>query len=173
MEFIGYHGTTMKSANRILKGNFYTPTHQGWLGCGTYFFEGNLLLAKEFARCRHKTNEIAVIKCDIKSNLVLDLTVPSGDGVKKFHQTRAELLEACRTNCLNVKAKNFKDFAASVIESLCKRENYDLVRANTYTYTQADRILQITSHVPNGTELCVKKRSSILRKTNVPLEYIV
>lgn len=86
-EIIGFHGTTKKSANIIIKDNFKINepknTDNHWLGHGVYFFEVHELAtwwAQTKVNARNKKynrkDSAAVLKCKILGNNILNLDNP-------------------------------------------------------------------------------------------------
>lgn len=173
MEFIGYHGTSTKKARAILNGDFYTPSKMGWLGTGIYFFDDNPELASSFAKYKHGIN-ISILKCkvDVEESKVIDVTDPLGRGTKEFHKERHDFIEAFKGSKIDIVCKN-GEFDKKVFERLCVNKGYELVRANTYTYSSMDHELRMSSHVPNGTELCLRNKSKITEKSEIHLDYAI
>lgn len=86
-EIIGFHGTTKKSANIIIKDNFKINepknTDNHWLGHGVYFFEVHELAtwwAQTKVNARNKKynrkDSAAVLKCKILGDNILNLDNP-------------------------------------------------------------------------------------------------
>jgi hypothetical protein len=128
--FIGYHGTKNSDANRIINTNFtINHTNPGWLGSGVYFFEENDILARSFGNYKFPGNT-SVIRAEIEvpDHQVFDLTNPSSDHSQEFHAFRLELLPVLDKQNINVKAKNEKDFDGKILNMLCRKSGYQLVR---------------------------------------------
>jgi hypothetical protein len=69
---IGYHGTSVEAAQRILSGRFEPSRNEyDWLGDGTYFFEGAPARAFDWARERFRA-EPAVIGAEIDLSGCID-----------------------------------------------------------------------------------------------------
>ena len=172
MVFAGYHGTTAKNAAAIMRGNFKVGGNLGWLGRGVYFFDGNPTLAASFAG-RNAAN-IKVIRCDISvdEDKLLDVTHPDSPCTKEFHQHRTHFIESAGPMKVVVKTAR-RHLDGIIIDHLCAVRNYHVVRAHTYTYTAYDREYHWSSHIPNGTELCVRDLGTLSSRHLISDEYYV
>jgi hypothetical protein len=81
----GFHGTTEKNADEILKNGFQiSKNDEDWLGEGVYFFidgiSNPLLSAIEWASNTHGQSNCAVLESDIliEAKDILDLTTSKG-----------------------------------------------------------------------------------------------
>ena len=71
---IGYHGTTVESAAKILESGFRLSRNPyDWLGDGVYFFQDGFERAKEWARETHTEEDVAVIAAEIHLSDCLDM----------------------------------------------------------------------------------------------------
>lgn len=165
--FKAYHGTGETNALSIVRGNFRTPSRQGWLGCGCYFFESDCDKAFEFAKTKYP--KVNVIACDILigSDKVFDITDPLSTHCKKLDKLKRDIEEAIGAANLKLKSKFYWEFEARVLEKICTEESYTLVRACTYTNNLIEREAGYplaVSKFPNGIELCLKDVTCIKNK---------
>lgn len=157
--FLAHHGTSLKDAKNIDRNGFINTTGRvGWLGTGAYFFWDDYELAIQWAKYRYKHEANAVIKCNINvsDEQAFDLRDPKSDANKKFHAMRKEMILKAKIERLNIKANDKKDFDGKLINIICKKDNYLIVIAHTYTYNEEDRELSMGSRFPNGIELCLR-----------------
>lgn len=167
-DFIGYHGTSSRNAEKIMQSNFRINNQNvGWLGSGVYFFEENYELARYWANTF--SSEGTVIRCEMRvpDEEVLDVTAPGSSQNRLFHATRTQLIEhEIRKQNIDIFARNSKDLDGKVFNFLSLTKGYKLVRSLTYTYQDYDREYKIRgSRVPNGIELCVRDTRYIQNKT--------
>ncbi|WP_157515405.1 hypothetical protein [Luteimonas abyssi] len=158
-EFIGYHGTNNNVAKQIIRTNFINNGRVGWLGSGIYFFEEDFNLANTWAIARHNGKIPKVIRVEIKvpEREIFD-TADDRDSKKFFHEFRKRFLVdqlSGRKRKINVDSQ--EDLDGKIYNAIAKAKGYKLIRAETYTYTKADREFGFSgSRVPNGIELCIK-----------------
>lgn len=161
--FTGHHGTSSENANKIRNGNFICK--KGWFGTGAYFFDDDRELAREWAKFRYRKERVEVIECDIKvkKNNLLDLCNPKSQNNKNFHLFRKMMLSR-GVNIVDLNEATH-DLDCKVIDYLIKKDNLDVVRNASYTYTKEDREnKKIGSNVTNGFEICVANLSCIESK---------
>jgi len=93
MRAIGYHGTSVERAERILAGGFLTSRNDyDWLGDGAYFFQDSPSRAWEWARDRFGA-DAAVLGAEIDLTDCLDLLDPEWhDVVREAHTELVERL---------------------------------------------------------------------------------
>lgn len=164
--FIGYHGTNSKIAQNIMRSNFtYNATKPGWLGSGIYFFEEDEGLASYWGNFRNPGNT-SVIRTEIEvpDEKIFDVSNPSSDHSKFFHAFREELLPILHAKQINIKATNKTDLDGKIINMICIKEKYQLVRSFTYTFIDYDRNNGTFSRLPNGIELCLRDNRYIANK---------
>lgn len=106
---------------------------------------------------------VKVLSCEIcvPTKEVFDVTDPSGEGAKTFHKTKDEFFLLLGVHKVNVFAKNGEDSDGKILNMICAKEGYAMVRANTYTYTEMARNCRISSRISNGTELCLRNNAYI------------
>lgn len=160
--FLGHHGSTAECCKSILK-NGFEKSKWGWLGSGVYFFEDDKDLARDWARLRHFGKRIQVLECvlEVQKEKLLDVSNPKSNEAKKVNSFREALL---KQGIKNNKIINMEDekFDNKIINLICTKDGYDLVRNFTHTNTQADREYhKKRSNICNGVELCVRNLKCI------------
>lgn len=166
VQYIGYHGTSSTIAKRIMQTNFKANLQQpGWLGSGIYFFEEDEKLARYFGGVNlNGPTSVLRAEIDIPDELVLDISVPYSEGNKEFHAYRDMLVPTLVKKGVTIKSKNKKDYDGKVLNILCSKQGYKLVKNYTFTYQEYDRENYTSSRVPNGIELCLKDNGYIVEK---------
>ncbi|MBG9656349.1 hypothetical protein ABE24_16115 [Cytobacillus firmus] len=164
--FIGYHGTNSNTAKNIIRTNFsFNTTKPGWLGSGIYFFEENEGLARYWGNLKSPGNaSVLRTEIDVPDDKIFDVSDPSSDHSKTFHAFREQLLPVLHEKQINIKAENKTDFDGKILNMICIKEKYQLVRSFTYTYIDYDRKNGTFSRFPNGIELCLKNNGYIVNK---------
>lgn len=159
IEFIGHHGTLNSCCKNIRKNNF-TESPSGWLGRGVYFFHDDKELAINWAIYKRgaSSGKIEVLECKIRTlhDKVLDIVDPKSEQSKRVNRVKEEFLQA---SLKNDKIINIEDrfLDGKILDIVCKKENYLLVRNSTHTLTSNERKSKIVySSIDNGVELCVK-----------------
>jgi hypothetical protein len=95
MRAIGYHGTSVAAAQRILASGFEPSRNDyDWLGDGAYFFQDAPVRAMEWARQRHGP-DAAVVAAEIDLADCMDLLDIPGHAqvARTYTRYRAELEE--------------------------------------------------------------------------------
>jgi hypothetical protein len=95
MRAIGYHGTSIEAARRILSSGFQVSRNDyDWLGDGAYFFQDAPARALEWARQRHGA-DAAVLGAEIDLDDCIDLLDIKWHGVisRDYMRYRAMLSE--------------------------------------------------------------------------------
>jgi hypothetical protein len=172
---MGYHGTSVANANKIIKTKCFQIGKRGWLGTGVYFFENDANMAVRFYKNSRNRIDVAVITCKIEApdDKILDVTSPDSAGAKEFHSHRENFIEAVYEHQVEVTLQDRNHLEEIIYDDLCDRKKYQIVRAYTYTYSKQDRAHHLSSHVPNGIELCVRNISLISDMNIFPLEYVI
>lgn len=158
INFIGYHGTSSEAYNKIREFGF-NKSRGGWLGSGVYFYEENKEMSLDWARYKYTNKRITSIKCNISvfKDRVLDVSNPQSECNKKVQNFRKELLNR------GIKERTLIDFQdeeidCKILNFICTKDGYDIVRNFTYTYKDFDRKLgNKRSNICNGIELCVRE----------------
>ena len=75
IKFIGFHGTTVKSGENILKTNEYkfSQKEEEWLGKGVYFFEKDKQQAIYFCTKARRYSDFCILKSELRPKVFLDL----------------------------------------------------------------------------------------------------
>ncbi|WP_283700587.1 hypothetical protein [Clostridium perfringens] len=154
--FKGHHGTSSENAKKIRESNFLL--RDGWFGRGAYFFDDDIERARNWARDKKIFNgkRIEVIECDITvdEEKLLDLSDPKSNNNKQFHLFRNSLLDRAKNLATFNETKESLD--CKVINYLIKKNEIDVVRSASYTYTKLDRQNKMLgSNIPNAFEICV------------------
>lgn len=169
--FIAYHGTLKTTANNIIRTSFtINRASVGWLGTGTYFFEGNSKMADSWVRYKYPGNITEVLECEIQvpEDKVFDVTIPGSKDNIFFHEFRSQLIQQeLKRRGANINVRNNEDLDGKIYNAICLKLEYLLVRAYTYTFTEQDRQLRNNSRVPNGIELCLKNPRYVNVKSSV------
>lgn len=136
------------------------------MGTGVYFFEEDLGMAKYWASNRYNGRIPKVIRGEIEipSEKVLDM---SDDSSKKFfHAFRKKLIhEELIKRKRNVTINRRQDLDGIVYNAIAQVKDYSLIRAETYTYQDEERDLDIqASRVPNSTEICLRNLNFLVNK---------
>lgn len=169
MDFVAYHGTSKQIATNIIDSDFHHNNKVGWLGTGIYFFNENQAMAYNWADTKKRFERPTVLCCELSlpDDKVFDATVPDSEHNQMFHMYRNLLKMQLKSRNKFVKARNQEDFDGKTYNIICKQEGYELVKAYTYTYDQADSDFGINSRVPNGTELCLRNTEFIVSKKEI------
>lgn len=161
MQFEGYHGTTIKNANNILKYGYKVSGKDSWLGSGVYFFETYFICdgyeeAKSWIKIvKKKSHNWAVLKSMLETDKYIDL-VENKSHRRIFDKVKAALLEKHQEL-----EKDPLEFSDRIIFANLAKSNIELIRAlvdgsryqGYYSYTVGRPQIQI----------CVKKKN-VIRK---------
>lgn len=163
--FLGYHGTLRKSAINIKK-NGFNDSKKGWLGEGVYFFQEDYDLALKWAQKSLKSLDVQFIKkyIVIEKEKLFDIVWPLSEDCKYYFKEREKFLEMMESRGYEVHIDNGRRYENELMNLICKRKEYDAVRACTYTYQKYDYKggEQIDSIFANGVEICVRNHECIL-----------
>jgi hypothetical protein len=121
LEYIGYHGTSLENAARILDQGFTVLTKDAtaWLGTGIYFFERSAGWARWWISNR-KYEEGAVLQASIvilDDSILFDLL--DKDTHDWFEKKRQELLTRIKLKHQNVIHPAGPPYDADIINALC------------------------------------------------------
>lgn len=159
---VGYHGT--KSYFRKSIENYgFKESLSGWLGRGVYFFQEDYKLSKEWATKKYKTPMVCYLqrKIEVDKKYFFDITWPLSDNSKYFFEERKKYVEEMEKRGYKVEIDSRKRFEGKLIDLICSRKEYKVVRACTYTYQEFDEIYKLDSIFANGVEICVKDHNCI------------
>lgn len=165
IELVGYHGT-LKTNVPLIKKNGFNRSYNGWLGTGVYFFEKDYELAVKWAKKKHKTNEVQFIKKTIcvQKQKLFDITWPLSEQSRYYFKEREQFINEMVKRGYEVNIENKKRYENQLINMICEKKGYDVVRACTYTYQKYDYIggKEIDSIFGNGVELSVRGHNCII-----------
>lgn len=166
---VGYHGTSTQNAQAILNDGFKASKGNAhYLGDGVYFYENSPEMAYEWCRgdglLKKKYAYYAILRCELMANKVLDLRCSAARA--RFHSFRSSLRDAVSKSYFSIRT-NRLHYDGHVLNALCKVEEYDAIVKETFSASQEDRYLSLRSHVPNGTEICIKDAKSCIISTEI------
>ncbi len=164
ISFIGHHGTLYVNSKKIKREGF-EESKSGWLGKGIYFFEDDKELARMWANYKKGTyqSKIDVIECNIslEQEKILDIVDPKSVHSKMINEFRENFLKVTLKENKIIKTED-TTLDGKILDMICNRKGYSLVRNSTHTLTESDRKLGIKfSNLKNGIELCVKDKNII------------
>lgn len=163
-EFLGYHGTLKKHDKSIRKSGF-RKSNSGWLGEGVYFFQEDFELALLWAKKKYNTQHVVAIKNNIKATEknLLDISYPLSNQSKYYHSEREKFILMMKNRGYEVCLESRKRYENQLINLICEKKGYEVVRACTYTYQKYDYINgnEIDSKFANGIELSVRNLDCI------------
>lgn len=161
-QFTGYHGTSHKSAEQIVKSNFELSIGDDeWLGNGVYFFLNGISSkpeeqAKKWAIAqawdkidrKYKYNLFCVIKSiiEVHEDNLLDLTIEDGVEVLDYLSRRFEAVIR--------KTGKKLDYLDGMLINLARNEGIlpiDVVKGNFYIKFVRERLNRISLRTPNCT----------------------
>ncbi|NFT07930.1 hypothetical protein FDF26_12820 [Clostridium botulinum] len=163
--FIGDHGTTSERCKKIKREGF-NKSHWGWLGAGIYFFEEDKELARSWAKIKYglKPLEVLEFTITVERENILDISDPKSELTKKVNQFREIFLRSGLNKNKIIDMEDEK-FDGKLLDMICDKDGYVLVRNFTHTSTENDRINnKKRSNIANGVELCVKDDKYIIIK---------
>lgn len=157
IELTGYHGTK-SNIRKNIEDNGFIESKGGWLGKGVYFFEDDYEMAKKWAINKHKTIMVCYIKRKIivEDEKFFDITWPLDPRTKYFFEERAHYVREMEKRGYSIEIDGKKRFEGAIIDLICAKKQYEVVRACTYTYQQIDKKHNLNSIFSNGVEICVK-----------------
>jgi hypothetical protein len=161
--FIGYHGTKFKNIDNIVNTGF-NPSLKGWLGKGVYFFQEDKELANNWGKRRYLNQKVGVIKREIHvdKDIIFDITNPLSIQNKDFQKNRESFIAVMERKGYIINENTKESFEGKVIDAICIKKKYSVVRAFTYTYQDYDKRYKLQSKFANGIELCVKNTCCII-----------
>lgn len=162
MTYIGHHGSSSERCKKIIKEGF-NPSGNGWLGPGVYFFQEDNQLARSWAKYKYGNCKVEVIECDLNvdSSKLLDISDPKSELSKKVNEFKEQFLRYGIQKERLIKM-NDTDFDGKVLDMICQKDKYDMVRNFTHTRTDLDRQYKnYNSNISNCVELCVRNLQCI------------
>lgn len=165
MEFTGYHGT-LSSNVCLIKNNGFNKSDTGWLGTGVYFFEDNFDLAINWAKKKYRTDRVQFIKkkIHVEEKKLFDISWPCSPHSKYYFKEREKYINEMVKRGYEVNIENNRRYENALINLICTRKEYDVVRACTYTYQKYDYMggKVVDSIFANGIELSVRNINCII-----------
>lgn len=167
---IGFHGTDMASAERLVSGEDFEPSDEDdeWFGKGIYFWEHAFRQAWWWARGHKKHRHPAVIGAVVRLGNCLDLIDPGNVGILRgFHAAMiAEMNAAGTTPPLNVRTYRRLDCALfNYMYKYLERAKQPLDTARA-VYVPSSRLKRVVpgSWISEEThiQVCVRNPRSIL-----------
>lgn len=159
---VGYHGSTSANCKEIRKFGF-KPSNTGWLGFGVYCFEDDRSFATKWARYKYSNGKVDAITCKISvsSDVFLDISDPRTEQSKAVNRFIEKLLINGNERKLGIELDFTKidnnDLDGRILDIICRKDGYKVVRNFTHTRTDNDRkCKRFNSNICNGSELCVK-----------------
>lgn len=83
---------------------------------------------------------------------------------------RNQLIPTLAKTGKNFKTRNKDSYDGIVLNIICQKNDYVLVRANTYTYQCIDADNCTFSRISNGTELCVRDNNYTMNRRIIEKE---
>lgn len=159
--YVGYHGTSEKAAEYIIREDF-RPTIEGWFGTGVYFYLDNIDLAKDWIK-KKKFNNKKIIEAliEVEERFILDVRDPNNQDSLFFHKMRKMIKENIIKKKMELKTST-KNLDSVVFDLIIKKKNKKLIIGNSFTYDN-DKT-PCYSRIANGTELCVSDLEIIRKK---------
>lgn len=154
--FVGYHGTCPDCSEKILTTREFTyrPCEEAWLGDGIYFFQDDILQAKNFCELARRYKEYVVLESIIISDKVLDFLLI--ENYNLFEQTARKVGH----RYLKIKSgQRRENINAVVINALHSLKPFEVVRAPFQVPKRepAER----TNIFPIQIQICVRTKSCI------------
>lgn len=157
IEIVGYHGTK-SNVRRNIEDNGFIESKGGWLGKGVYFFQDDYEMAKKWAIKKHRTIMVCYIKriINVAEERFFDITWPLDPRTKYFFQERVNYVMEMEKRGYYIEVDDRVRFEGAILDRICEKKQYDVVRSCTYTYQQIDEKYSLNSILANGVEICVK-----------------
>lgn len=154
---IGYHGTTIESADKIIAtGAFnFSNKEEEWLGKGVYFFEDDIEQAVRFCTKARNYPNYSVLKSEITANRCINLD--NSEAMEKI----LDISNKIKGRYLNLKdgVTKRKLTNSVILEAMYKLEPYDVVK-KTFVIDRVP-IIERTNFVWTQVQICVRNRSCI------------
>lgn len=154
--FIGYHGTTRTYGENIMATKYfrYSVGEEEWLGTGVYFFEDDIIQARDFCVKARQYKAWMIIKSEIKATKVIDLI--NSEHLAEFRTIANKIRDRYKKQSDG----RPRELLNSVILNIMYRVNpYELVRA-CFVIPRAREIYR-TNITPMQIQLCVRNRCCI------------
>ncbi|MFD2368521.1 hypothetical protein ACFSO0_00615 [Brevibacillus sp. GCM10020057] len=154
--YLGYHGTTRESADKILSEQRFpfSVDDEEWLGDGVYFFENDRKQAEYWCTKVRKYKAWTVLESQIEASKVIDLLDTE---TREEFQKIAEKLKDRYHKRKDQKPR--KLINAVVLNAMYKIAPYDMVRA-AFVIPRGHTVYR-TNIEPIHIQLCVRNHSCI------------
>lgn len=167
--FIGYHGTSVDKANKIMDIGFIPSKNSNdWLGHGIYFFIDGISCpknnAEEWAKnqawdsdrkyYKYKTYSVIQARVDVQNSRILDLTTT--DGLLAFNTVREHLINKLERNFF-VRGRDVNNDDQKICNLVISHLKLELLICHFYIKNRTQRTRNIVSKIPNTTIMLVVK----------------
>ncbi|WP_420743489.1 hypothetical protein [Priestia aryabhattai] len=166
----GFHGTNKDSAEKIkqegfdiklINENIYKkPNKVRWLGQGAYFFENNLDCANKWAEVFNTNPSVVEGIIHFEDKDIFDVTQPYSPHAIVFEQEREVILKNAKNRKLDIKT-TMAGLDGKIFDQICRKMNYKVVKASTYTPFDLCRENKVKSNISNVVEVCVRDKNYI------------
>ncbi|PKA23959.1 hypothetical protein [Leptospira meyeri] len=150
-----------------------------WLGEGIYFFTAGIsaspidnasdwAIASAWNKSAKSLNytQFCVISADISCEKADFWDLSTEDGLKEFNYARDLILKKLSSKYSLPSNEVYRD--SDIIEVVCKRMNYLVIKSNFYIKFKRERIEQIKSRIPNTTVINARS-SSVIALSSIKL----
>jgi len=180
----GFHGTSIRSAESIVKGDFRLSFGDDqWLGDGVYFFtEGippspqvharrwAIATAWDKSEGQFLYDEYAVVKAEINmdKDKLLDLTTL--EGIRFFNYLRDRYIKSVAKDGVRLRRGSFEDGHVLNDARGYLNVKIDATKGNFYIKFKTERIFNINFRTPNATILAVFNVNTIEKNSRFIVE---
>lgn len=153
----GYHGTDESNLQDILQ-NGVKESSKGWFGTGSYFYKDSFDMALKWAEKNHSKAIVLISEIHVDEENLFDLTDPSGEHARAFHDLREEMFS-------NFRGKYRDQLDNIIINTMHEVWGFQVVKGASHSYEKFDK-RRLGSNIPNGVEIVVRNKECIksLRK---------
>lgn len=148
----GYHGTDEKNLESIRQQGI-NNSDKGWFGTGSYFYKDSFDMALKWAKKNHANAIVIVADIHVDEDKILDLTDPSGDHARSFHDIREEMFS-------KFKGKYKDQLDNIVINTMHEIWKFNVVKGISHSFESFDK-RKLGSNIPNGVEIVVRNKECI------------
>lgn len=173
VNFQVYHGTDKNLFNSIKSNNFTTSKGEDhWLGEGIYFFTNGISasamdnasdwgIASAWNKSSKKLNytQFCVISAEINCKQADFWDLSTTEGLLEFNYAREYILKKLTSKYNLPSNEVYRD--SDIIEVVCNKMNYLVLKSNFYIKFKRERIEQIKSRIPNTTVINARSNSVI------------
>lgn len=168
---IGYHGTSKKSANIILRSEFQVSDGRDdhWLGTGIYFFQ-NICDADSWSKQKFKP---AIIECNLEYEECKFLDLDNPDMLSKTMSIWTDIESEYRANNISLSFKSDKHAMCYILNVYKKMNGIELIKytfPNMRTARKNKYIFLNKGYQYNEVQLCCTNNETIKSKRLVRME---